>query len=66
MSISPAQHQEGKAGVGAAWEATSEGRGGNDSLGKKLTRGSAGGTIVCSGDMGYHGENVSVVIGSTC
>ena len=66
LAISPAQYQEGKAGVGAAWGATLEGGSGADSLGKVLPRGSAGGTLVWSGDMGAHGGNVSAVRGSAC
>ena len=59
LARSPAQHQEVKAGVEAAWGATSEGGGGANSLEKYLPRSSAGGTLVWSIDMGAHGENKS-------
>ena len=52
--------------MGAAWEATSEGGGGDDSIRTFLPCVSAGGNIVWSGDMGAHRGNDSVVIGSAC
>ena len=50
----------------ADWEGTSEGGGGNDSIGKVLPRGSPGGTIVWSGDMSARGDNESEDRGITC
>ena len=66
LSSIPTQNQEGKSGVGAAWEATSEGGGWSKSLGKVLPRGSAGGTPVWSGEMGAHGDNDTTVRWSAC
>ena len=51
---------------GAAWEATSYGGGGSESLNKVLPHGSVGGTLVWSGDMGVHGDNESEDRGSAC
>ena len=52
--------------MGAAWEATLEGGVEANSLGKVLPHGSAGKTIVWSGDMGDHVDNDSVVRESAC
>ena len=53
-------------GEGKDWEATSEGGGISDSLGKVLLPGISGGTLVCSGDMGAYGDNDSAVRGRAC
>ena len=66
LTSSPAQYQEGKACMGAAWEATLEGRGGVASLRKVLSCVSAGGTLFWSVYMGYHGDKDSEVRGSAC
>ena len=63
---SPAQHQEGKSGVGAAQEVATEGGGGAGSLGKNLTHGSSGVALVWSGHMGAFGTNDAEVRGSAC
>ena len=52
--------------MGVSWETNLEGGGGVDSLGFLKPHVSAGGNIVCRGDMGAHGANNSVVIGSAC
>ena len=66
MASSNTQHQEGKAGVGADWEATSEGGGRANSLGTVLPRSSAGSTIVWGKDMGAHGDNDLAFRGIIC
>ena len=63
---SPAQHQEGKSGVGAAQEVATEGGGGAGSLGKNLTHGSSGVALVWSGHMGAFGTNDAEVRGKAC
>ena len=57
LSRSPAQYQEVKACVGAAWEATSVG---------VLPRVSYGSYFVWRGDLGAHGDNESEDRGSAC
>ena len=58
--------QEGKGGVGTAWEVATEGGYGARSFGKVLLRGSSGGALVGSGDMGGFGTNDAEVRGSAC
>ena len=52
--------------MGAYWEDTLEGGGGSDSLVKVLPHGSAGSTLVWTGDVGAHRYNDSAVRGSAC
>ena len=66
LAISTEKYQEGKSGVGEAQEVTSEGGGGDGSLGKVLLFGSSGGTLVWSGDMGYYGANDAGFRGRAC
>ena len=66
LASSPAQHQEGKAGVGAAWGVNPKGGGGAISIRKVLLCGSSGGTLVWIGDMGAYGDNDTAVRGSVC
>ena len=66
LDISPAKHQEGKAGVGASQEVTLVGGGGAGSLRKFLPCGSSCGTIIWSGDMGAYRDNDVAVRGSAC
>ena len=66
LAIIPRQHQEVTSGVGADREVTTEGGGGDGSLGKVLPRGSSGGALVWSRDMGDFGNNDAEVRGSAC
>ena len=66
LGRSPAQKQEGKAGVGVAWKVAMEGGGGAGSFGNFLPRSSPGGALVWSGDMGAFGTNDADIRGSTC
>ena len=66
LDRSTAQHKEGKAGVGAAWEFTLKGGGGAGNIGKVLPCGSSGSDLFWSGDMGVYGTNDAEVRGSTC
>ena len=66
LASSNAQYQEGKVGVGAAWEATSEGGRGADSLGKVLPSGSAVVTLVWIRYMGANRVNEPEDRGSAC
>ena len=63
---SPAKYQEGKTGVGAAWEDTLEGGSVSDSLREVLPCVSSGGTLAWRGGMVAHGYNESEVRGSAC
>ena len=49
-----------------AWEYTSEGGGGADSHKNVLPCGSAGSTLVWSGDTGAHRDNDTAVRGRAC
>ena len=60
----PTQHQEVKAGVGQDQEVATQGGVGAGSLRKKLPRGSSGGALVWSVDMGAFGTNGVQVRGS--
>ena len=57
LASSPVQHQEGKEGVGVAWEVTLEGGGVDVSLGKVLLCGNSGGALFWSRDMGSYVTN---------
>ena len=62
LAISPAQHQEVKAGVGGDWGDTLEWVGGDGSLGTILLRDNSVSNLVQSRDMGDHRENYSEII----
>ena len=66
LAISPAHHQEVKAGVGGDLGDTLEVVGGDGSLGTILLRGNSVSNLVQSGDMGDHRDNYSEIIESAC
>ena len=66
LARGPPTHEEGAAGVGAAWEDAAKGGGVTGRLSKFLLSGNTVGAVVWGGELGVVGANVADSGGSSC